>query len=168
MEYIIAKRENAEEIYKLVRDTIKTIYPKYYPQEVVEFFCHLHNKENILKDIENGLVGMLVDNNRLIGTGSYKENHITRVYVSPKFQRQGYGSYIMQSLESSIALKYNVVYLDASLSASQMYEKRGYVTQKHEKMNVENGAVLVYEVMQKELNKNSTAISYNRKKFMPI
>lgn len=151
MEYLHAKRENIEEIYQLVRDTVTTIYPKYYPKEVVDFFCELHSRKNILKDIENGLVGMLVDNGQLVGTGSYKENHITRVYVSPKFQRQGYGSFIMQTLEDEIALDYADAELDASLPACHMYEKRGYVTQKHEKWDVENGVVLVYEVMRKKL-----------------
>ena len=56
MEYIYATSENLEEIYQLVRDTVTTIYPKYYPQEVVDFFCRLHSKENILKDIESGVV----------------------------------------------------------------------------------------------------------------
>lgn len=156
MEYINAKSENIEEIYQLVRDTVKTVYPKYYPQEVVDFFCQWHSKENIRKDIESGLVGMLVDNDQLVGTGSYKDNHITRVYVSPKFQRHGYGSFIMQVLEDKIATSYSDAYLDASLPASHMYENRGYITQKHERRNVENGVVLVYEVMRKELNTANT------------
>lgn len=94
----------------------------------------------------------MTKNNQLIGTGSHKDNHITRVYVSPVFQQQGYGSYIMQILENEIALHYDTVYLDASLPASHMYENRGYVTTKHEKWNVKNGGVLVYEIMQKKLN----------------
>ena len=151
MEYLHAKSENIEEIYQLVRDTVTTIYPKYYPQEVVDFFCELHSRGNILKDIERGLVGMLVDSGQLVGTGSYKENHITRVYVHPKFQGQGYGSFIMKTLEDRIALDYTDAYLDASLPACHMYERRGYVTQKHEKWDVENGVVLVYEVMRKKL-----------------
>lgn len=151
MEYIQAKRENIDEIYELVQDTILTIYPKYYPYEVVKFFCNHHSKQNILKDIDNGTVGMLIDNGKLIGTGSYRDNHITRVYVSPSFQRQGYGSYIMQALENKIALQYEFAQLDASLPATQLYEKRGYVTQQHEKCACENGAVLVYEIMKKSL-----------------
>lgn len=151
MEYFHAKSENIEEIYQLVRDTVTTIYPKYYPQEVVDFFCQLHSRENIQKDIESGLVGVLLDNGQLVGTGSYKENHITRVYVSPQFQGQGYGSFIMQTLEDRIALDYTDAYIDASLPACHMYEKRGYKTQKHEKWDVENGVVLVYEIMRKEL-----------------
>ena len=154
MEYFHAKSENIEEIYQLVRDTVTTIYPKYYPKEVVDFFCELHSRENILKDIEGGLVGILVDNGQLVGTGSYKENHITRVYVSSKFQGQGYGTFIMQTLEDKIAVDYENAELDASLPAYHMYEKRGYVTQKHEKWDVENGVVLVYEVMRKELVRN--------------
>ncbi|MDO4168973.1 MAG: hypothetical protein Q4D45_03650 [Lachnospiraceae bacterium] len=58
----------------------------------------------------------------------------------------------MQNLEGEIAKHYNTVYLDASLPASHMYEIRGYQTVKHEKWNVENGVILVYEIMQKQLN----------------
>ncbi|MDD4370183.1 MAG: GNAT family N-acetyltransferase [Anaerostipes sp.] len=79
---------------------------------------------------------MLVAGNELIGTGSINDNHITRVYVNPKYQKQGYGSFIMQTLENEIALSFNDVHLDASLPASHMYE---------------NGVRLVYEVMEKRL-----------------
>lgn len=152
LNYIKATKENAEEIYKLVQNTITTIYPKYYPKEVVDFFCRLHSKENIEKDIESGNVGMLMDGVQLVGTGSCRDDHITRVYVDPAFQRRGYGSYIMQVLEDEIALRYDAAYLDASLPASHMYEKRGYVTVRHDRWEVENGGVLVYEIMRKNIN----------------
>lgn len=153
MEYIRATKEQAEQVFDLVQDTINRIYPKYYPKEVVDFFCELHSKENIVADIENGYVGVLLEENCIIGTGSYKDNHITRVYVSPDAQGRGYGSYIMQGLENEIALNYGTVYLDASLPASHLYESRGYRTIKHEKWTVENGVVLVYEVMEKLIQK---------------
>lgn len=85
----------------------------------------------------------------IIGTGCYKDNHITRVYVKPTYQKQGCGSYIMQCLENEIGLKNEIVYLDASLPASHLYEKRGYKTIKYERWNVENDVILVYEVMEK-------------------
>lgn len=149
MEYKKATEKDAEKITELVQNTIRTIYPKYYPKEVVNFFCNLHKFENILDDIRNGYVGILTDNDTIIGTGCSKENHITRVYVHPRFQKQGYGSYIMQCLENNIALNYDSVCLDASLPAAHMYEKRGYKTIRHDKWEVENGVVLVYEVMEK-------------------
>ena len=142
MQYIKATKENLEQIVKIVQDTIKTIYPKYYPKEVVDFFCKLHCEENILRDIESSLVGVLIVDDIIVGTGCYKENHITRVYVHPAYQGQGYGSYIMQCLENEIGLKYDTVYLDASLPACRLYEKRGYKTQRHEKWDVENGVIL--------------------------
>lgn len=151
MEYIKAGREHAEQVYRLVRNTITAIYPKYYPKEIVDFFCELHNQETILKDIEDGRVSILLCGGRLTGTGSYQDNHITRVYVDPKFQGQGYGSYIMQCLEKEIAFRYDRAVLDASLPASHLYEARGYTTVKHEKWPVKNGVVLVYEIMEKRL-----------------
>lgn len=165
MEYINATKENAEDIFNLVQNTITSIYPKYYPQEVVDFFCRLHNKENILKDIENGCVGILFDNGNLVGTGSYNDNHITRVYVSPEYQQKGYGSHIIQNLEDRISEQYSTVYLDASLPASHLYEKRGYKTIEHNKYNVENDVILVYEVMKKSLSIANTKINYDGKTF---
>lgn len=167
MEYVKATEKDTAKIAALVQDTIRTIYPKYYPKEVVDFFCELHCQENISKDIEKGLVGILREDSVLIGTGCYKDNHITRVYVSPAYQGKGYGSYIMQCLENKVGLKYDTVYLDASLPACRLYEKRGYKTIKHDKWDVENGVVLVYEVMEKSLSNVASTICYDGKYFIP-
>jgi len=153
MKYVKATDKDLEQIVILVQETIKTIYPKYYPKEVVDFFRELHCQENIYNDIKAGLVGILKKDNEILGTGCYKDNHITRVYVKPSFQKQGYGSYIMECLENEIGLQYDKVYLDASLPASHLYEKRGYKTIEHGRHNVENGVILVYEIMEKPLVK---------------
>ncbi len=150
MEYIKATTDNIDCIFEIVQNTVIAIYPKYYPGEVVDFFCALHNRENIARDVENGNVGILLsDDKKIIGTGSHEGNHITRVYVLPEFQGMGYGSYIMQSLEEEIGANYHTVQLDASLPASMLYEHRGYRTIKHEKWAVENDVILVYEIMEK-------------------
>lgn len=153
MEYVYRKADESdvEAIYTLVQDTIKTVYPDYYPQGITDFFCRLHGREAIAKDIRSGYVSLLTADGRLVGTGSCMENHITRVYVSPVFQGKGYGGMMMQKLESEIAEKYDSVNLDASLPASRFYENRGYRTVKHEKRETAPHAILVYEVMEKEL-----------------
>lgn len=158
MEYIDATACDAEEITTLVQNTIRTVYPKYYPQKVVDFFIELHSKDNILKDIESGSVGCVKKDGKIIGTGCFIENHITRVYVIPDYQKQGYGTFIMNTLEEKIKKNYNCITLDASLPACFMYEKRGYKTVHHEKYDLDKGVVLVYEIMQKEfllLNTNT-------------
>lgn len=167
MEYITATKNDAEEILMIVQETIRTIYPCYYPQEVVEFFCSLHCRENIEKDIEAGFVGVLRVDGAIVGTGCYQDDHITRVYVKPQFQGRGYGSYIMQCLEKEIGVIYDTAYLDASLPASHLYEKRGYRTLRHDKWNVENGRVLVYEIMAKPLSHTTTGICYDGRFFVP-
>lgn len=43
MEYIKATSDMVESIYNILHTTIKTIYPKYYPKEVVDFFCNHHS-----------------------------------------------------------------------------------------------------------------------------
>lgn len=167
-EYISAKTEDLEKVFNIVQTSIKGTYPKYYPKEVVDFFCEHHCKENIQKDIEAGLVGILLVDGICVGTGCYKDEHITRVYVDPEHQGKGYGSYIMDQLEKSISEKHSKAQLDASLPASHLYDKRGYKTIEHCKYPVENGVILVYEVMEKELSKNVTDIDYNGRKFVPF
>ncbi|MDE6385370.1 MAG: GNAT family N-acetyltransferase [Eubacterium sp.] len=151
MRYVQATNDLAESVCNLVQNTIKTVYPKYYPLEVVDFFCELHSKENISNDILNGNLYVLYDNDILVGTGSFRENHITRVYVSPEHQGRGYGTYIINQFEKSIKGSFDVAVLDASLSAVMLYEKLGYKTIKHNKYPVKNNAVLIYEVMVKNM-----------------
>lgn len=149
MEYITAAEEHLDYVFRLVQETITEIYPEYYPKEVVDFFCQLHSRENIEKDIKDSQLGLLLVDNQIVGTGSHRGNHITRVYVAPKYQRKGYGSYIMQCLENEIAAQYVKIYLDSSLPAKHMYEQRGYQTVKCEKYAVDHGVILEYEVMKK-------------------
>lgn len=167
MLYKLAKTQELNEIYEVVQHTIKKVYPKYYPKEVVGFFCTLHNKEVIAKDIENGCVGVLKQEGRIVATGCFVGNHIIRVYVLPEYQKKGYGTFIINTIEKEIMGKYDKAYLDASLPAATLYEKLGYVTTKHEKYPVENDVILSYEVMEKELHKVSTDINYDGRKFIP-
>ncbi|MDE6723871.1 MAG: GNAT family N-acetyltransferase [Eubacterium sp.] len=151
MKYIKADEQLHSEIHNLVQQTIKTVYPKYYPKEIVDFFCELHSLDNIRKDIENETVYALYDNNALVGTGCFSENHITRVYVLPKYQGRGYGTYIITQLENEIKKKYDTAVLDASLPAVMLYEHLGYKTVNHNKYPVKNDVVLIYDIIEKKL-----------------
>lgn len=167
MEYIQATMEHLTKVFDIVQDTIKTIYPLYYPKEVVDFFCQLHSIENIQKNLANHSVGILIDEGIIVGTGCFLDEHITRVYVLPQYQKKGYGTYIMDCLELEISKKYKKAYLDASLPASHLYERRGYLTSKHCKYEVDNGVILVYEIMEKDLQNTSALVNYDGKYFVP-
>ena len=151
MEYITATTEMADEIRDVLHTTIKTVYSKYYPMEVVDFFCKHHSREHVLESIASGNMGVLIDEDVIIGTGCYYENHITGVYVLPNHQNKGCGTNIIDHLEAEIAKNHDTVALDASLAAVFLYEHRGYKTVGHGKYDLENGIRLVYEVMEKKL-----------------
>lgn len=167
MIYELAKIEDLQSVYDIVQHTIKTIYPKYYPAKVVDFFCGLHNKDAISKDIEKSYVSVLKIDGKIVATGCFVDNHITRVYVLPEYQKKGYGTYIIKSIEAQISDKYDKAYLDASLPAAALYEKLGFSTIKHERYPVENEVILAYEIMEKELYKVLTDINYDKRKFIP-
>ena len=138
MNYIGATFDMADDIQNVLHTAIETIYPKYYPKEVVDFFCRHHSKENILNGIVSGNMGVLVYNDAIVGTGCFDDNHITGVYVLPAYQNQGCGSYIMNCLEKEISKTYDTVILDASLLAACLYEHRGYKTVGHGIYELEN------------------------------
>ena len=151
MKYLTATVEMADAIHHILHTTIRTVYPKYYPEEVADFFCQHHNKEHILNGIASENMGVLVYDGVIVGTGCYDGNHITGIYVLPSYQKQGCGSYIMNCLETKISKKHDVAVLDASLSAVHLYEHRGYKTVGHGIYELENDVKLVYEIMEKKL-----------------
>ena len=149
MKYITATTEMADGIRDVLHTAIKTVYPRFYPKEMVDFFCNHHSREHVLEGIASGNMGVLMDEDVIIGTGCYYGNHITGVYVLPKYQNKGCGTMIIDHLEREIAKKYDSVELDASLAAVILYEHRGYKTVGHGKYDLENGVKLVFEKMRK-------------------
>lgn len=151
MKYITATYEMADSIYNILHTTIRAIYPKYYPREVVDFFLRHHSKQHILEGISSGNMGALIEGNMIVGTGCFDKNHITGLYVLPDYQGRGCGSFILDCLENEIKKSYEISTLDASLPAVFLYEHRGYTTVGHGIYELENDVKLVYEIMEKKL-----------------
>ncbi len=168
MTFSIATLNQLNDIFILVQKTIKEIYPNFYNNEVVDFFIEHHSKDNIKKDILDKKVYNLFVENNMVGTGCYKENIITRVYVDPDHQNKGYGTYIIKELENIIIKNSKEIYLDASLPAIKLYEKLGYKTVEHKSIPLINNKLLVYEIMSKRINKPFGKINYNNKVFYSL
>ncbi len=151
MEYVPATLEHVDGIHHVMQTTIRTVYPKYYPAEVVDFFCQLHSREHVQEGVESGNKGALLVDGNVVGVGCADDNHITSVYVLPEHQGRGCGSHILDCLEERIAKEHDTAVLDASLPAVMLYEHRGYKTTGHGVLDVGNGVKLVYETMEKQL-----------------
>lgn len=152
MEILLAKPDMIKDIQSIFRKTITTIYPKYYPKEVVEFFYKLYARDHVLEGIDSGNMRVLIEDNRLIGVGCYDNNHITGVYILPEYQNKGYGNFLIEKLEEEIFKDHDSICLEASLPAASLYEHRGYKTTSHGKIDLENDVKLIYEIMEKEKN----------------
>lgn len=152
----LARAAEVKSIHELVRGTICDVYPLYYPQAVVNWFCQLHDEEAIAADIAKGTVYVLVAGGSVVATGTLDGNHIVRVFVSSDRRGGGMGSRMLSHLEAAAAKKYELAVLESSLPAVLFYEHRGYETVSHEELQIDSRgdtsrAVLVYEVMQKAL-----------------
>ncbi len=148
----LAEITDLESVLQITRDTISEIYSHYYAGGVVDFFLKHHNRENILSDIENGLVWLLEADDCLVGTVTIKGNAVNRLFVLPRQQSRGYGSQLMDFAEAKIAEKYSHVHIDSSLAAKEMYLKRGYKEKETCRIPADNGDILVYDEMEKRVS----------------
>ena len=148
---------DADEIHRLVRETIRACYASCYTQPVVEGFCRYHSLESIVADVADGKVHVLVRDGRIVGTATRDGSYIGRVYVAPEEQGQGLGTRLMDTLEGLVAdAGSTVATLDSSIPGKGLYERLGYTVVRTETWDIEPYADLpadrlVYEVMEKRL-----------------
>ncbi|MCR4795150.1 MULTISPECIES: GNAT family N-acetyltransferase [Ruminococcus] len=147
-----AESSDLEAVRDIAHSAIKAVYPHYYPAGAVEFFLEHHCDGNIIRDIEKDRVFLLKDDNGLnVGTVTVAENEMTRLFVLPEYQGNGYGSVLIGFAEERIAEKYDTVMLDASFPAKPIYLKKGYSFVKYNSIECANGDKLCYDEMIKKI-----------------
>ncbi len=134
----------------IVHKTINEVYPKYYPKGAVDFFLKHHGTDNIRKDITDGEVYLLEDENRIVGTVTVNDNEINRLYVLPEYQGKGYGSFLTEFAEKKISENYDEIILCASFAAKKFYSDRGYREYFYDTIETDNGDFLCYDMMKKK------------------
>lgn len=152
MEIKKAQPEDLNFAGEVTRRTIREAYPKYYPEGVVEFFLRWHRDECILTDILAGEVSLLWkgEGERAVkGTVTLHGGEITRPYILPECQGQGFGRALLDFAERSVGEKFGRILAEASLPAKTLYWKRGYRAISCTAEILENGCVLCWDVMEK-------------------
>ncbi len=149
MKIIQAAADDFETVRRITQETIRAVYPRYYPFGAVEFFCRHHSDENIQADIASGKVYLLCDDETVVGTVTVSGNGINRLFVLPQFQRRGCGRALLDFAEQKILTRYDTIRIDASLPAKQIYLKRGYLETEYHMIRTENGDYLCYDVMER-------------------
>ena len=152
MEIIKAGAEHLPAVKHITRETISAVYPRYYPAGAVEFFLRYHSDEKIADDIENGRTYLCIDDKgNAAGTVSVKENDIGRLFVLPEFQGSGFGRCLLDFAEKLVSRSYDVIELDASLSAKAIYLSRGYKECGYNDVQTDNGDHLCWDIMSKKV-----------------
>ena len=152
MEIFEYKENYFEDIFNVVHDTIEEIYPKYYPRKAVDFFHKHHSKENMLEKLSNEFTKIVIEDKKIIGTGSVKDNDIGRFFILPDFQNKGYGKILLKELENNIIQnKYRIITLASSLGAVFFYKNCGYKYYDYKIIPVEENENLCYLEMIKEI-----------------
>lgn len=174
MKIFPALPDHFETVRSIVDATIKTVYPRYYPEDVVNFFLQYHSDESIRDDIASGSVylvtGIAGEDNILeardtvVGTGTIHGDEICRMFVLPQYQGRGFGTTLLRTLEGRIAESYGRSRLDSSLPAYSMYLKAGYLPVAWQKIEMGSGRVLCFNAMEKTLS----FVNYNGRVFRTL
>lgn len=145
-----AEPADLETVRTITHDTIRAVYPHYYPAGAVEYFLAHHSKQNIEKDIAAGAVWLCCDENGCAaGTVTVCGNELNRLFVLPAFQGKGYGRELLDFAENRILSEHPAVVLSASFPAKQIYLNRGYHTESYHKIETPEGDFLCYDEMLK-------------------
>jgi GNAT superfamily N-acetyltransferase len=162
LETEIFNKNEIDELYNFIVDTINISYFGYYPEEAINHFIEYSNVNDILEDAQNNYVIVIKNETGIIATGTLIYTHIKRVFVSPKYQGKGLGKLIMYDLEEKAkANNLKLVELHSSLFAKQFYDSLHYKMFKIGKVEVENDELLYYQRMAKRLDGKQEATQYN-------
>jgi len=133
MKFIKADFKDVEVIHSIVHSTIKEVYPKYYPEGVVDFFLTHHSLENIKKAVNIEFILLIECDGEIVGTGAIYENQIKRMFVLPEFQGKGYGSMLLDRLEQQAANKVMPMLCWILLCLRTVFTKKGLCSDRIQK-----------------------------------
>jgi len=112
------KRENAEEVSYLIRKALTEVNSKDYSQELIQFLCKNYSPERIVEESSNLLMCIAIENERILGTISLKNNVILGLFVNPKFHDKGFGTKLMDFVEAIVRKRnYKSVIVPSSTTA---------------------------------------------------
>ena len=128
-----------EEDYKKVADMIaratkNSAFAKFYPQCTIDSVIESLNEEGVKKRASWTHFYVFEENDEIIACGaigsywgSETESSLFNIFVDDKYQGQGYGRKMIETLESDeYFLRAKRIEIPASMSAIPFYRKMGY------------------------------------------
>jgi putative acetyltransferase len=161
MDFTIRKAttEDVQRITDAHLDSIRSIGPKYYSEEVVNEWAALVSPEIYINAMKDGeLFFVAEDVSCVLGFSSHRVDegvHGVSVYVSGSAVRQGIGSALLNTAEASaIEAGAQSILIDASLAAVDFYKLRGFKEILRGEHQLSSGNSMACVSMRKELKVN--------------
>jgi len=121
------KKEDAGKVSNLIRKCLLEVNSKDYPKSVIEFMHNHFTPATLVQYSKERNVFVAVENEKILGTASLKEDDISTVFVNPNIHGKGIGSKLMDKVEDLAKRNgYKTVKLSSSLTSFEFYKRRGY------------------------------------------
>lgn len=125
--------KDAKEISLLIRQALKLVNSKDYPEDNIKFMVDYFSPETVIELAQKRYMLIALNNTKIVGTGSLAGDTIYTVFVDPKEQGKGIGKKIMGKLEK-LAKERQIRFLKvpSSITALKFYLKLGFKKEKEE------------------------------------
>jgi len=126
------KNEDVKGVNTMIHLSLDTAFiAKVYEPKVVDVWHTLYSEKYILgsSKIKHWYVAEL--NNEIVGSAAVNQDgnkaYVSAVYVNPYIQNKGIGKKLLTAIEQDdISQRLRILYVTASLSATNFYKKLGY------------------------------------------
>jgi histone acetyltransferase (RNA polymerase elongator complex component) len=129
MEIEKIKIEDVKQASDLIKRCLKEVNSKDYNKRIINNLCEYYSKKEIIKLSKEREFYVLKDNSKILGTACLYKKFISVIFVDPDHHKTGYGTMLMDKLESIVFDKdspYLKTILYSSLTSVEFYKKRGY------------------------------------------
>ena len=157
-----AEPSDVDEIALAHRDSIQSIGPSYYPEEIVEYWQEAIEGPLYLKAMDDGEVFFIavgdIDGRRaVLGFASdYRiqgDRHGSSVYVRGRSARQGIGSALLAKAEAhAIETGATSIEIEASLAGVAFYKANGFLEIGHGEARLTTGRSVECLFMRKDFS----------------
>lgn len=121
------KKEDAIKVSNIIRRCFREVNSKDYSKKVITNLCNFFTPSLLIKNLEDRTIFVAVENDKIIGTASLKENIVMTVFINPDIHSKGVGSKLMDEVEGLAKENgYKSVIVPSGLTSFEFYKKRGY------------------------------------------
>ncbi|MGD9276471.1 MAG: GNAT family N-acetyltransferase [Candidatus Pacearchaeota archaeon] len=120
-----ARLSDVEEISLFIRNVISSANYKNYSSSQIEFWLSQNTSEKVREFLKKGNSCFLLED---FGVCAWNKviSRITGFYVSPEFQRKGFGTQLMSKVCDELETENSKLVVQAALGTEGFYEKNGF------------------------------------------